>query len=724
MAVAVPGLLVASENILKSGPSSEYAFPTSSCEYVGKEECQQTVVGSMQPPPSNGQETMTSSPMMVHRWISPPVTGVVGSLTSKFEGVCRSGTYAGELVNQTDLGSENKDLDILEFEATMSWREMKEEKLPEVSSRPPLRRQLQNVEERIRDQQLTLRSVQEILMRRGSHSPTTSDSCSLSSGDESDPCNGGATTGANVKQRRNSKSSSGDSAIADLTRFPSGADWPNEIQTATANGAGERPPLAQSCPADSFGFMNVTPMGAGEADETSFRRPISYGMESTIGIGVGAPVEQPVVPPGQVRRVTMQYERGLRTTNNRRSSPALMSLEKEDSGLEMKMSKQKPIPVVMESPRRSGHPPRGDDSDKQKTTRINSAPTPMAPKKMGAGKRIFGRLFSSSKKEQMTPESAYSETKYGTSLLKSGQTTWYDELRKRAATTTASTPTTNTSTTTTKNRPKSDGYKIWASTTSGQHQRETYDSSTSLTTSPTKVSLKVSEPGKVRTRKEKFEGRNGMCFGTTTNAYTSSGIGAASIWMATSHEGSVKRITTDLESRCQSSSMTPLVQRASFDGGRLIEEQSKIVKSIVGHFEPSKQGTLRAVGVAKSNSGGHQQHGTYPIGSAHRKRAPTSWMRHGSWFDLPSCGGGGGDNGAPVFDEPSASGGAGDVLLDDESGSPLRRAGSYSVYRKRVPESPEGTRSRSLTRHFVPPGTRRCASTVKNEAHPGGRNFL
>lgn len=707
--MAVPGLLVASENILKSGPSSEYAFPVASsnstAEYLGKDDCQQMSNGNLTLlQPSACPESMSSSPMMVHRWISPPVTGVVGNLTSKFEVACRSGINGIEYSQQIEFTGDiqQKDLDILEFDAPSCWRDMKEERLPEVSSRPPLRRQLQNVEERIRDQPLTLRSVQEILMRRGSHSPTTSDSCSLSSGDESDPCGVGTNSGTNVKQRRNSKSSSGDSAIADLTRFPSGVDWPNDIQTATS-GAGERPPLAQSCPADSFGFLNPPTIGGGETEMTNLRRPVSYGMETS---GVSGAGEAPVVPPGQVRRVTLQYERGLRATNNRRSSPALMSLGKEEVVVEMQTS-QNSIPIVVESPRRQSQQPPSGESDKVKTPRNNSAPTPISIKKIGTGKKFFGRLFSM-KKEHLNPDSNYPEGKYGTSLLKSGQTTWYDELRKRAATTTASTNTTTVEKNA-KNRPKSDGYKIWTSAKE-QQNRENFDSSSSVA-SPTKVSLKVSEPGKVKTRKEKFEGRHGQCIGAGSG-FTSSGIGAASIWMATSHEGSVKRITTDLESRCQTS-MTPLVQRASFDGGRPIDEKSKMVKSIVGHFEPTKpRHAMPPIPVVKSSSGGHQQHGTYPIGSAHRKRAPTSWMRSGSWFDLPSCG----DNREEENNEETG---------DSDLGSPLRRAGSYSVYPMHVTSSPDtAARSRSLTRRCVPPEARRCASAVKSDAAYPGESFM
>uniref|UniRef100_A0A5S6QIU5 protein-serine/threonine phosphatase n=1 Tax=Trichuris muris TaxID=70415 RepID=A0A5S6QIU5_TRIMR len=93
------------------------------------------------------------------------------------------------------------------------------------SSRYSVRRRLLHLEQRIQDQQLTLKSLQNMLMSSKRTSFSNSDSLSSSSGEESDfsACSA-LTDGDRRNPRRNSKSSSGDSAITDLTGSYSSSD--------------------------------------------------------------------------------------------------------------------------------------------------------------------------------------------------------------------------------------------------------------------------------------------------------------------------------------------------------------------------------------------------------------------------------------------------------------------------------------------------------------------
>ncbi|KHJ44199.1 dual specificity phosphatase, catalytic domain protein, partial [Trichuris suis] len=86
------------------------------------------------------------------------------------------------------------------------------------TSRYSVRRRLLHLEQRIRDQQLTLKSLQSMLMSSKRTSLSNLDSLSSSSGEESDFSGSSALTDGDHRDvRRNSKSSSSDSAVTDLT---------------------------------------------------------------------------------------------------------------------------------------------------------------------------------------------------------------------------------------------------------------------------------------------------------------------------------------------------------------------------------------------------------------------------------------------------------------------------------------------------------------------------
>uniref|UniRef100_A0A914W7Q0 protein-serine/threonine phosphatase n=1 Tax=Plectus sambesii TaxID=2011161 RepID=A0A914W7Q0_9BILA len=221
------GLLVASENILKSCPGSTVdgdgetgeLFSTDALDDVSQAN------GTC---PANAKSTSDDA--------SPLALPLIDPWTKLAVGCGHDDDIPGELCAQS-------------FLAPVTCVELAADDLPPVSCRPPVRRQLQSVEQRIRAHQRhnqneapTLRDMQNILIRTnnnkhqrnsassiapadGSTSGASSllESSSDSSSLESHSGDEGAAASFRLPPRRNSKSSSGDSAVAELGSSPKSA---------------------------------------------------------------------------------------------------------------------------------------------------------------------------------------------------------------------------------------------------------------------------------------------------------------------------------------------------------------------------------------------------------------------------------------------------------------------------------------------------------------------